>query len=57
MEAVCAVAERDHMVINAGKCDTMLVSARRYAEQSTPVTVGDQDIPQVDSLRLLGVTL
>ena len=57
MDAVCAAAERDHMVINAGKCATMLVSAHRYAEQSTPVTVGDQDIPQVDSLRLLGVTL
>ena len=35
----------------------MLVSARRYAEESTLVTVGDLDIPQVDSLRLLGVTL
>ena len=45
------------MVISAGKCATMPVSARRYAEQSTPVTVDYQDIPQVDSLRLLGVTL
>ena len=38
-------------------CHHILVSTRRYAEQSTPVTVGDQDIPQVHSLRLLDVTL
>ena len=57
MDTVCAAVEREHMVINAGKCATMLVSTCRYAEQSTPVTAGDQNIPQVDSLRLLGVTL
>ena len=57
MDGVCAAAERDHMVINAGKCATMFVFARRYAEQSTPVTTGDRDIPQVDSMQLLGVTL
>ena len=57
MDAVCAAAERDHVIVNAGNCATMLVSARRYAEQSTPVTVGYQDIPQVDSLRLLQKTL
>ena len=57
MDTVSAAVERDHIFINAGKCATMLVSSRRYAEQSTSVTVGDQDIPQVDSLRLLGVVL
>ena len=36
MDAVCAAVERDHVVINAGKCATMPVSARKYAEQSTP---------------------
>ena len=42
------------MLVNVPSC---LLCPQIYIEQSTPVTAGDQDIPQVDSLRLLGVTL
>jgi hypothetical protein len=57
-DGICKDADDDNMMINAVKCANLPISAStRHDPALAPVTANGQAIPQVTSLKLLGVTI
>ena len=57
MDGVSALAKRGHMMVNRRKCSTALVTASRSPGAAEVTIINNTIIPQVETLKLLGVTI